>query len=58
MSSPTLYRAGGPGPAGAFELPLGCFYKVRDGLIVERWIHVDPGDLARALGMGAHEKTP
>jgi predicted ester cyclase len=54
----SLWRFLGTGPAGAFELPLACFYKIRDGLIVECWIHADSGDLARALGMSTHEKAP
>lgn len=53
----SLWRFLGTGPAGAFELPLACFYKVRDGLIVECWIHVDSGDMARALGIDKNEKA-
>ncbi|WP_437818357.1 ester cyclase [Sorangium sp. So ce1078] len=54
----SLWRFLGTGPGGPFELPIACFYKVRDGLIVECWIHADAGDLARALGMSTHEKAP
>lgn len=46
----SLWRFLGTGPAGAFEIPLGCFYRVQDGLITASWIQIDHRSLDKALG--------